>query len=322
LNTNGTFAFTPAANYLGQDQFVYEVCDNGNPVACDQATVYLILGQDDDQPLAEDDVNTTNEDNSVTGNVTGNDLTSNDGLNVWTLVKQALHGQVIMTSDGSYSYSPNTDYFGSDSFTYKLCDIDGDCDDAKVSITVNPVDDLPEAIDDLVSIYLDGVLNDDVGGNDFPSGDGGNIWSLLTAPVNGKIIFNADGSYSYTPNSVFNGSDIFTYRICDADGDCDQATVTITIEDVIRPNQVLTPNGDGTNDTFYIEGVTFYPDNRLTIYNRWGNIVYQKNGYQNEWDGYSNRSKIGNASLPVGTYFYVLDYGIQKHKTGYVYLER
>ncbi|MDP3642888.1 MAG: Ig-like domain-containing protein, partial [Bacteroidota bacterium] len=322
LNSNGAFTFTPAPNYVGQDQFVYEVCDNGSPVACDQATVYLILGQDDDQPMAADDINTTNEDNSVTGNVKVNDLISNDGLNVWSIVKQPNHGRVVMVPDGSYTFTPDADYYGSDSFIYKLCDIDGDCDEARVTITVNPVDDQPVANDDLVSIFIDGVLDDFVGENDLPSGDGGNVWTLVTSPLNGKIIFNMDGSYSYTPNPNFSGNDTFIYKVCDVDGDCAQATVTITIEDIILPNQVLTPNGDGKNDTFYIVGIEFYPANRLTIYNRWGNVVYQKSGYQNEWDGYSNKNKVGNTSLPVGTYFYVLDYGIQKHKTGYVYLER
>lgn len=100
----------------------------------------------------------------------------------------------------------------------------------------------------------------------------------------------------------------------------DQATINM-VDDVL-PNQIFTPNNDGQNDTFYIEGIDLYPENRLTVYNRWGNVVYQKSGYLNEWDGYSNMKKVGNAALPVGTYFYVLEYGNKKHKTGYVYLDR
>ncbi len=61
------------------------------------------------------------------------------------------------------------------------------------------------------------------------SGDGGNTWNKLTDPVNGDVTFNADGSYTYTPDADYNGSDSFTYDICDVDGDCDPATVTITI---------------------------------------------------------------------------------------------
>jgi gliding motility-associated-like protein len=167
-------------------------------------------------------------------------------------------------------------------------------------------------------------LESTVAENDILSGDGGNIWSIVTPPANGTIVFNTDGTYTYTPNESFAGTDSFTYELCDANGDCDQAQVTITINDVIVVNQIFTPNGDGQNDTFHIEGIEFYPSSKLTIFNRWGNVVYQKSGYLNDWDGNSNKSSVGSSALSVGTYFYVLDYGIQlqKHKAGYIYLER
>jgi len=98
--------------------------------------------------------------------------------------------------------------------------------------------------------------------------------------------------------------------------------VTIRIEDVVSPNEVLTPNGDGQNDTFIIPGIEFYPDNNIVIVNRWGNKVYEKSGYNNEWGGEASSSKVGSSALPVGTYFYVLKYGNQRHKTGFVYLDR
>jgi gliding motility-associated-like protein len=322
LSTSGSFTYTPVPNYVGADRFVYQVCDNGTPVACGTATVYLVIGQDDDQPIANDDTNSTSEENSITGSVIGNDLQSNDGLNTWAIVKQPSHGDVVMKADGTYTYTPDLDFFGNDSFTYQICDVDGDCDEATVRITVTGVDDFPEADDDVMNTFLDGVLNETVADNDFPSGDGGNIWSIVTPPANGRLVLNADGSYIYTPNIDFNGSDTFTYKLCDTDGDCAEAKVTISIQDIIIPNQVMTPNGDNTNDTFIIQGIEYYPGNKLTVFNRWGNVVYEKSGYLNEWDGYSNKGKVGSTSLPVGTYFFILDYGVGKHKTGYVYLER
>jgi len=154
------------------------------------------------------------------------------------------------------------------------------------------------------------------------SGDGGNVWSIVTPPANGSILFNPDGTFTYTAKPNFIGTDSFIYQLCDANGDCDQARVIVQIEDVIQPNQIFTPTGDGQNDTYHIAGIEYYPGSKLTIFNRWGNIVYQKIGYLNDWDGFSNVSKVGSTALPVGTYFYVLDYGIDKHKAGYVYLER
>jgi gliding motility-associated-like protein len=65
----------------------------------------------------------------------------------------------------------------------------------------------------------------------------------------------------------------------------------------------ISPNGDGKNDLFVVHGLEIFPNNHLTIFNRWGNIVYQVDGYQNKWDG-TNSS--GDA-LPAGTYFVILE---------------
>ncbi|MFC4721568.1 gliding motility-associated C-terminal domain-containing protein [Geojedonia litorea] len=73
----------------------------------------------------------------------------------------------------------------------------------------------------------------------------------------------------------------------------------------------FSPNGDGVNDTFIIDCIENYPSNKLEVYNRWGNLVFEQANYQNNWDGTSNgRATIsGSNQLPVGTYYYVLDIG-------------
>jgi gliding motility-associated-like protein len=322
LNADGTFIYTPNALYNGSDEFAYEICDNGSPVACDQGIVHILLAVVDYFPVAVDDNISVQEDSPLNGNVSVNDIPSLDGNNIWTIVKQPDHGTITMTTDGKFTYTPNPDFNGPDSFVYKVCDKDGDCDEGTVKIVISPANDVPIAVDDVVTLNLDGVLSGNVSDNDLPSGDGGNIWSLVSPPQNGTIIFNADGSYSYTPNLNFDGTDVFTYKLCDTNGDCAQAKVTINMVDIIKPNQIFTPNADGQNDNYYIDGIELYPNNQLTVYNRWGNVVYQKSGYNNDWDGYSNMKKIGKVPLPVGTYYIVLEYGNKKHKTGYVYLDR
>jgi gliding motility-associated-like protein len=84
--------------------------------------------------------------------------------------------------------------------------------------------------------------------------------------------------------------------------------------------QAFSPNGDGYNDYFEIIGIENYPKNTFTIYNRWGSLIYQAQGYHNQWDG-----KNGNtgADMPVGTYFMVLDLGEGgKPISEYIYLTR
>uniref|UniRef100_UPI0026156510 T9SS type B sorting domain-containing protein n=1 Tax=uncultured Algibacter sp. TaxID=298659 RepID=UPI0026156510 len=87
----------------------------------------------------------------------------------------------------------------------------------------------------------------------------------------------------------------------------------------------FSPNGDGMNDTLIINCIDNFPNNKLEIYNRWGNLVYEKRGYNNDWDGTSNgRSTVKvDEQLPVGTYYYILDFGDgTKPKVGWLYINR
>ncbi len=76
-----------------------------------------------------------------------------------------------------------------------------------------------------------------------------------------------------------------------------EAAATVEVVALEIPNG-FTPNGDGLNDHFEIRGLEFYPENRLLIFNRWGNEVYRITGYKNDWDG---------ASLSAGTYYYIFE---------------
>jgi gliding motility-associated-like protein len=80
--------------------------------------------------------------------------------------------------------------------------------------------------------------------------------------------------------------------------------------------EIFTPNGDGKNDGFVIKNIENFPDNKLKIFNRWGNLVYEKNGYLNEFEGFANTGdQVGKSKLPSGTYYVVLEYGDQKTET-------
>ncbi len=88
--------------------------------------------------------------------------------------------------------------------------------------------------------------------------------------------------------------------------------------------QGFSPNGDGINDLFVIKGISSYPNNTLTILNRWGNVVYKMSRYDNTWNGKSTEGlRVGGDDLPEGTYFYILDLGIdEKPYKGYIYLNK
>lgn len=87
---------------------------------------------------------------------------------------------------------------------------------------------IPIAVNDTVTTSVNAPYNGTVAGNDYLSTDGGNVWKLVTQPTNGTVVFNTDGSYTYTPGAT-TGTDLFQYSLCDIDYNCSVATVRITI---------------------------------------------------------------------------------------------
>lgn len=125
-----------------------------------------------------------------------------------------------------------------------------------------------------------------------------------------------------------------TYTASVADANACLKTFTFSIDSLPVNNylcidlfipELFTPNTDGKNDFFQISKVEFFPDNTLSIFNRWGSLVYQKKSYKNEWDGRPNVQSIVPVGglLPAGTYFVVFDFGDGKSKpyNGYVELQ-
>ncbi|QHS59740.1 DUF7933 domain-containing protein [Chitinophaga agri] len=142
---------------------------------------------------------------------------------------------------------------------------------------------------------------------------------IVQQPAHGTIIINEDGTVVYTPEQGYNGPDSFTYRVQDEHGSWSNvATVNMNIvPDEINVPNVITPNGDGSNDKLVIKGLNKFVQNEIVIYNRWNNVLYRKQNYQGEWDG---------QGLNAGTYYYTLkglDANGQWHTyNGYIMLLR
>jgi len=236
-NGNGTVTYTPNANFNGTNTFQYQICDTNS--ACATATVTVNVTPVNDYPVANDDTASTNEDTPVTINVTGNDTDIDGNLNPASArtITAPLHGTTTDNGDGTITYSPALNYNGSDSFRYEVCDSQGACDAADVSITVNPVNDPPNAVNDTavtneeVAIIINVAANDsDVDGNLNPASA-----TPSSTPANGTATGNGDGTITYTPNLNFNGVNSFSYTICDTDGACSTALVTVTVNQVNDP---------------------------------------------------------------------------------------
>jgi uncharacterized repeat protein (TIGR01451 family)/gliding motility-associated-like protein len=296
----------------------------------------------DDLPVANGDAFAVNEDETLEGDVLLNDTGLNDGGIQVTVNGDVVNGTLTLNTDGSFIYIPDANYHGTDSFDYLVCDGDFDCDQATVTITVISVDDFPLAQDDEISVGEDSemfslhVLEDNGSGPDDFGGDNPSVGTinLIGTTSNGTLEFNdsdtpadpTDDYFIYTPNKNFFGSDEFEYEICDSDGDCDQAIVYINVvnDEVLFFPEAITPNNDGYNDFFVIEGLELFPDNLLIILNRWGNKVYEANPYNNDWNGTNSLGlSPGGEELQEGTYFFILKTNNdQDDIKGYIYIKR
>ena len=237
VNPDGSIDYTPDPDFFGADSFTYLVCDLAG--ACDTATVDITVNDVNEPPTAGDDSDSTAEDTTVTIDVLANDTDVDDGLDPAsvTVTSGPVNGSTSVNPDGSIDYTPDPDWSGSDSFTYEVCDVFGDCDTATVDVTVNSVNDGPDAVDDSETVNEDSSVTVDVLGNDSDVDDGLDPASVTvtSGPANGSTSVNPDGSIDYTPDPNFFGSDSFTYEVCDFSGACDTATVTITVDPVNDP---------------------------------------------------------------------------------------
>jgi len=137
-------------------------------------------------------------------------------------------------------------------------------------------------------------------------------------PLWGEAILNPECSVTYNAGEEHcERQDTFQYVVCNFIG-CDTATVYVYIECTsIVVFNAMSPNRDEVNDLFWVAGIEDYPENELSIYNRWGNRVYYKKGYKNEWRG----TWDGNRDLPDGTYFYILNLNDDEQQVFKGYLE-
>ncbi|MBK7873016.1 MAG: gliding motility-associated C-terminal domain-containing protein [Saprospiraceae bacterium] len=152
----------------------------------------------------------------------------------------------------------------------------------------------------------------------------GTTATILTMPTKGTIEILGNGQYAYTPGINYVGTDQMTYEICSEGCVCSMATIIFSVGDNAQCDipSIITPNGDGINDTFVIPCLldeTAYPNNQVSLYNRWGDEVFRSPiPYKNNWDGTFN-----GEDLPPGTYFYKVDFGDRgEARTGFVMIQR
>ncbi|NNF11085.1 MAG: tandem-95 repeat protein, partial [Acidimicrobiia bacterium] len=228
VNADGSFTYTPNANYAGSDSFTYTATDGFGGSAT--ATVDIEIGPVNDAPVAKDDAASTSGPGAISIPVLSNDMDPESGIDASTLslVVPPSKGAAVVKPGGTVDYTPSSGETGTDSFVYEICDTGGLCDTATVTVgLMGPVavdDSAPMAEDD-PPITINAVANDTD-----PNADLDPSSAVVQAPAtNGVATANGDGTFDYDSNPNFAGVDSFDYRVCDLTGACNTATVTITV---------------------------------------------------------------------------------------------
>jgi gliding motility-associated-like protein len=192
-------------------------------------------------------------------------------------------------------------------------------------------DAAPAAQPDVVAVNFGVPININLIANDVVAGQA--TVTILNGPGDGQLTPLSDlGAYRFEP-LTFQGNTSLTYELCnltcpDPLVRCSAATVEFNVGVPIDCDipTVITPNGDGSNDVFYIPLTCLIcadcvqRDNTLTIFNQWGDVVFHAKDYQQDWNGQRN-----GEDLPVGSYFYVLEFFANStpvKQTGFVILQR
>ena len=297
------------------DTFTYTISDKDGDTSTATITITINGVTPNNIPIARSDSFTTQSGTPVSNKLTDNDSLGDGSTSqhIWSKATDPSNGTVIVNSDGTFTYTPNPGFGGTDSFNYTIKDINGDASTTTVTITVNGV---PVATDDSATTPPNTPLNGSLKSNDTPSPDGGNVWTKTSNPGKGTVTVNPDGTYIYTPNPGATGTDTFTYTITDKEGDTSTATVTITVNNLpIAVNDSFTTETGkpvagnlASNDTPSIDGGNVWtktsdPDNGTVTVNPDGSFTYTpKPGFSGtDTFTYTVTDKNGDKSTATAT---------------------
>ncbi|EGQ7914649.1 TPA: tandem-95 repeat protein [Vibrio parahaemolyticus] len=227
-NGDGTWTFTPQIDDDTEVSFTFDIIDDEDLVVSGSANLDIL--PINDAPNAENDVITTEEDTVVTIDVLVNDSdVEGDVLSIQSASVPSEQGSVDIV-DGKLVFTPAENFNGEATITYIVTD--GDLtDEAKVTVTVTPVNDSPVAVDDTTSIQEDTAVTIDVLTNDTDvDGDKLSIESVSVPKEQGTVEV-VDGKLVFTPAENFNGDAEITYTVTDGQL-TDEAKVTVTVNPV------------------------------------------------------------------------------------------
>jgi len=238
LFDNGGFEYQGEQNMQGQDSFQYRVVDAQGAQAI--ANVTIVSSNTNVAPVTKNDSYSLSEDETLVvtaaNGVLSNDTDpNNDSFSVdETFMVAPTHGQLLLATDGSFSYVPDANFNGVDQFQYQAIDSLGATSTATVTLVINSEPDNPVAQNDAYQFSKNKLFEVTVQNglliNDFniEAGDLSVNTTAINTTQNGELTLNADGSFTYQPDLGFIGVDSFTYSISNEQGLTATALVTLS----------------------------------------------------------------------------------------------
>ncbi len=251
--SDGSFVYTPAAGFAGVDTFTYQAFD-GSSASLDTLVTITVANT---APVAVPDgpysaVEDTSLSIAAGTGVLANDTDLNGDPLTAVLVSNASKGAVTLNANGSFTYVPNPNAFGADSFTYQASDGSATSAVTTASINVSAVNDPPTAVadayataeDTLLSVAAPGVLVND------SDVDGDPMTAFLVAgPTKGVLNLAANGSFTYQPAADANGLVTFRYRASDGTLSSGEVTVSINVTPINDPPVAAPDSRTSPNST-------------------------------------------------------------------------
>jgi large repetitive protein len=237
INADGTFEYVHDGSETVSDSFTFRVYDGD--LYSEKALVTITITEVNKAPVANPDAFTVAEGGTENGTLTGND--AEDDKLLFYVVALPAYGSLVIDGEGEFVYIHNGSETLSDSFTFRVFDGEFYSQPALVSITITPVNDAPVANNDAFEVDQGQQFVDQLTGSDVEDDD--LTFILVSGPLHGVLVLNADGTYSYTHDNTANYDDSFTFKVNDGLADSNVATVTISINATL-PDQNAAPVAD------------------------------------------------------------------------------
>ena len=247
IDSDGNFTYTPNPGFIGQDTIIVAVCDSGFPLPeiCLPDTVVIFINDTiNEPPIITNDSLTIFEDQSLSASFLNDDVDPDGTTLVADTIPQSgpIHGTIDINPDGTFTYTPDSNYYGVDTVVVNVCDqgipLPEICLPDTIIIVILPLNDAPVIENEYENVNPGDTLVGNILLNDYDI-DSTNLSAdtlLIDGPNNGTFTLQDDGSYTYIPDPGFTGIDTIVIAVCDSGFPlpelCANDTVFITVGEV------------------------------------------------------------------------------------------